>query len=66
MTLAHAIFLAVDFALAAIIAFIAGWLTARRIHYDRGYRAGAARGGQLARRYFEDSPEPTSSARSRR
>jgi hypothetical protein len=62
MTWPRLLFIVIDVTLACGIAWVAGWLTVRRVWYDRGYRAGAARAGRLAERYYE-RPEPTEAVR---
>lgn len=60
MTAWH-IFIATDFAVAVAVAFVSGWLYGRSRGYDRGFRAGALRGGRLAAHYFAEL-EPTAGA----
>lgn len=62
MTWPIALLIAADFTLAAVIAFAAGWLTARRAFYDRGFRAGMARAGHIGGQYWERG-EPTAVVR---
>lgn len=52
------LFVCADFAVAVVVAFVSGYLTARRIWFERGYRAGTS-WAHRARRYFDDKADPT-------
>lgn len=64
MTVPYALAIAADFIAATIIAFASGYLTARALWWERGYRAGLRRAG--APRAFREEPTGPTVLESRR